>query len=86
MKVKRLPVDDELSIDGELVVLVDDKVLVLSEVASEALHRLVTAVWTTAEALTAHLEVSIGLPAEGHAAVLSLVSTLEQAGLVAVEH
>lgn len=85
MRVRRQPVDDELMVEGELVVLIDGQVLVLSEVASEALDNLVTDVWTSIEALSARLEASIGLPPEGESAVFSLVSALEEAGLIAVQ-
>jgi hypothetical protein len=85
MRIRRLPVADELMIDDELVVLVDDTVLVLSGVASTALDHLVTGVWTTSEALTAHLAASVGLPEGGASAVSSLVSELEDARLVTVE-
>ena len=86
MRVRRAPVDDELMIDGELVVLVDDQVLVLSEVASQALHGLVTTVWTSLETLTQQLASSVGLPEDGPRAVSSLVSALQEAGLVVVDH
>ncbi|SFB87183.1 hypothetical protein SAMN04487968_102103 [Nocardioides terrae] len=85
MRIVRRPVTDELLIDGELVVLIDDQVLVLSEVASTALHGLVTDVWTSSEDLTACLEASVGLPEEGESAVFALVSSLESAGLVDVD-
>jgi hypothetical protein len=85
MRLKRLAVDDERLVDGELVVLTHGTVLVLSEVASAALHRLSTEVWTTLEALTAALASSVGLPPEGEAAVFSLVSTLVDAGLATAE-
>ena len=85
MKIQRTAVMDELLLDGELVVLVDDNVLVLSEVASAAIVYLVTGVWTTSDALAAHLDTAVGLPAEGPAAVFSLVSALKEAGLVCVE-
>ena len=85
MRIQRLPVTDELMVDGELVVLRDDTVLVLSGVASLALDHLVTGVWTTSEALTARLRASVGLPQEGAAAVSGLVDELEDARLVAVE-
>lgn len=85
MRVQRRPVDDELLIDGELVVLVDDTVLLLSEVASAALEHLVTGVWTSTDDLAAHLGATVGLPAEGESAVFSLVNALFEAGLVAVE-
>jgi hypothetical protein len=85
MRLKRRPVDDELLLDGELVVLVDNRVLVLSQVASTALHALVTEVWTTSTDLAAHLERAIGLPDEPEVALSSLVRTLEDADLVVVE-
>jgi hypothetical protein len=85
MRIQRLPVADALMIGDELVVLVEDTVLVLSSVASTALDHLVTGVWTTTEALAAHLAASVGLPADGPSAVSSLVSELEDARLVTVE-
>lgn len=84
MKLRRRPVEDELLIDGELVLLVDDSVLVLSEVASTALQGLVTEVWTSWADLCAHLDATVGLPPEGEQAVFSLVSALEDAQLVDV--
>jgi hypothetical protein len=85
VRVRRTPVVDELVLDGELVVLVDDTVLVLSEVASTALQRLSTTVWTSLTDLTGHLDEAVGLPANGPAAVSALVSALSEAGLVSIE-
>jgi hypothetical protein len=85
MRIRRLPVADELMIGDELVVLLDDTVLVLSAAASSALDHLVTGVWTSSERLVAHLEASVGLPDDGASAVSWLVSRLEDARLVAVE-
>ena len=85
MRITRTPVQDELLLDGELVVLVDDTVMVLSEVASAALVHLVTGVWTTFDALVGHLRAAVGLSEDGELAVFSLLSALEDAGLVAVD-
>jgi hypothetical protein len=85
VRIKRLPVDDELLLDGELVVLTGQTVQVLSEIATIALDHLSTAVWTSMETLTARLETSVGLPPDGIAAVSSLVSALKDAGLITVD-
>lgn len=85
MRIQRRPVTDDLTIDGEMVVLVDDKVLVLSQVASTALNTLSTGVWTSLGALTATLEAAFGLPEDNPHAVTTLVSALDHAGLVRVE-
>ena len=74
MRIQRRPVDDELLVDGELVVLAHDRVLVLSAVASAALGHLSTSVWTTSDELAALLDASIGLPDEGERAMFALVS------------
>lgn len=85
MRIQRRPVQDELLLDGELVVLVDDTVMVLSEVASAALVHLVTGVWTSFDAFVGHLREAVGLSEDGELAVFSLLSALEDAGLVAVD-
>jgi len=85
VKIKRLPVDDELLVGGELVVLTGQTVRVLSEVASIALDQLSRAGWTDMTTLTAALESAVGLPPEGSDAVSSLVRSLERAGLVTIE-
>lgn len=85
MRIQRRPVVDELMLDGELVVLVDDHVLVLSEVASAALEYLVTGVWTSSDTIARHLETVVGLPEDADAAVFSLVGALHDAGLVRID-
>lgn len=82
MRVRRLPVADELLVEGELVVLSGQQVLVLSEVATGALDQLRADVWTTLEDLTASVESRFGLPDDGARAVFALVSELSDAGLV----
>jgi hypothetical protein len=85
MRARRRPFDDELVIDGELVVLLDGTVVVLSEVASAALDQLVTDRWTSVEDLSRHLESTVGLPDDGDAAVGALLTTLADGGLVVVQ-
>lgn len=85
MRARRRPFEDELVVDGELVVLLAGTVVVLSEVASAALDQLVTAHWTSVADLTRHLESTIGLPDDGDAAVRALLTALEHGGLVVVE-
>jgi len=82
VEVRRVPVADELLVDGELVVLRGHEVLVLSEVASGALDHLGWDVWTSLTSLTDAVEERFGLPEEGADAVFSLVSDLSDAGLV----
>ncbi|GAA1945879.1 hypothetical protein GCM10009798_01070 [Nocardioides panacihumi] len=82
VEVRRVPVDDELLVDGELVVLRGQDVLVLSEVASGALDHLGSEVWTSLASLTDAVEARFGLPDEGAQAVFSLVSDLSDVGLV----
>lgn len=83
MRIRRLPVDDELMIEGELVVLREDEVLLLSEVASFALHHLDPDDWTTEEELSDLLMERFGLPPDQPEAVSWLVSALSDARLVA---
>ncbi|GAB7002828.1 hypothetical protein JCM18899A_02990 [Nocardioides sp. AN3] len=85
MRIRRQPVADELMLDGELVLLLNGTVMVLSEVASAAVNRLSTEVWTSVEVLVDVLASSVGLPAEGEGAVFSLVRSLADAGVVVAE-
>lgn len=82
VEVRRVAVDDELLVDGELVVLRGQDVLVLSEVATGALDHLGSHDWTSLASLTDAVEARFGLPEEGAEAVFTLVSDLSEAGLV----
>jgi hypothetical protein len=84
MRIRRLPVVDELSRDGETVVLLDEGAVLLSPLASAALANL-TLVWTSDADLRVTLEALFGVAPDPEGAVFALVSDLETAGLVEVE-
>jgi hypothetical protein len=84
MRIRRLPVVDELSRDGETVVLLDEGAVLLSPLASAALANL-TLVWTSDADLRVTLEALFGVAPDPEGAVFALVSDLESAGLVEVE-
>lgn len=77
--VRRLPVDDELLLDDELVVLVGQRVVLLSPLASYTLGRL-DADWTPLEELRRVLVQEYGDPGRDDA-VEELLRTLAAEGL-----
>lgn len=81
MRVRRLPVLDELTRDGETVVLLEERAVLLSPLASAALSSL-GPVWTSGADLRVALEALFGAAPDPDGAVLALVSELESAGLV----
>lgn len=85
MRARRLPVHDELLMDGELVLLRGQEVLVLSEVASGALTVMDTETWTGLDRLVDELEARFGLPAERDKAVFALLSELVDTGLAELQ-
>ena len=81
--LRRLAVDDELLLDDELVVLVGQRVILLSPLASYALGRLGPA-WTDTESLRDQLVEVYGDPGTPDA-VADLVAALVDEGLVEVQ-
>lgn len=80
--VRRLPVDDEVLLGEELVLLVGQRVVLLSPLASYALGRLGTS-WTELVDLDAHLVEEYGDPGDD-AALADLIAALAAEGLVEV--
>lgn len=80
--VRRVPVDDELLLDDELVLLTGQRVVLLSPLASYALGRLTTE-WTDAEDLAHVLVEAYGDPGDDDA-LTGLLDALAAEGLVEV--
>lgn len=77
MKVRRLPLIDEYVEDDRSAVYVDDRVLVLSELATFALG-LMTEEWSDADRLAEALVDHFGAPPEDAGAVASTEAMLGQ--------
>jgi hypothetical protein len=75
---------DKVTIDGQAVVMVGDRVTLLSEMATFALAQLGEVDWTSDVDLTATLVARYGAPEHVRDAVFSLVSALLAEGLVEV--
>jgi hypothetical protein len=87
MRIRRLPVLDELTVDEETVVLLDERAVLLSPLASAALSTLSAPepVWTSDLDLRGALEARFGVAPDPEAALFALVSELESAGLVELD-
>ncbi|WP_165872888.1 hypothetical protein [Nocardioides jejuensis] len=81
MQIRRRPVVDEVTIDGETVVLVGESALALSAPASAALG-LLTGEWVDVTAWFAEVEQLLGPAPEGAGARDGLVAALVAADLV----
>lgn len=80
--LRRVPVDDELLLGDELVLLLGQRVVLLSPLASYALGRL-GGDWTEIVDLGAHLVAAYGDPGDD-TALTDLVDALTAEGLVEV--
>lgn len=83
MKIRRLPVIDEITVDGETVVLLSRDALALSVPASTALS-LITTDWIEVRDWFGRVESLLGPAPEGEAARDDLVASLVDAGIVEV--
>jgi hypothetical protein len=84
VRIRRTRPVDEVTVDGETVVMVGDRVVLLSPLAAFAWSVLSEADWTSAPDLTAQLVAVFGAPDDPGGAVFALVSGLFQEGLVEV--
>jgi hypothetical protein len=82
MRVRRLPVLDELTRDGETVVLLGERAVLLSPLASAALADIGSLDWTSDVGLIGSLVARFGPVDDVGSVVFSLVSELAEAGLV----
>lgn len=79
--VRRLPVVDEVVVDGETVVMVGEQVMLLAPIAAALLALVDPLVWTSVDDLGARLSKEFGPPpADG--SVFALVRQLTEAGLL----
>jgi hypothetical protein len=75
---------DAWSADGETVLLLDGRILLLSALAAVAWHAMTAGAWTPVEALAAVLVDCFGEPEDPEAAMAAVVAELSAAGLVEV--
>lgn len=81
MRLERVPVDDEVVIDGETVVLVDGTVALLSRIAGRVLQLLAEGP-RDAEEVRAQVVAEFGEPDDPGGAWRDLVAELVRRGLV----
>lgn len=84
MRLRPVAVLDAWTADGETVLLLDGRILLLSALAAVAWHAMTAGTWTPADALAAVLIENFGEPEDPETAMAAVVAELSAAGLVAV--